>query len=55
MRVLTENFHDQPHQYSLIEEHRYKEENQKQEEDALRNAVITKRKGLKEFFLIANI
>jgi len=46
MKILMENFRDQTITNVSREQYRYRQEQQKREEDALRNAVIKKQKGL---------
>jgi hypothetical protein len=46
MKVFTENIRDQTKTNVIREQYRYQQEQQKREEDALRNAVIKKESGL---------
>ncbi len=48
MKILKENFGDERGTNVIREQYLYRQEHQKQEEDALRNAVIKKQKGQDE-------
>jgi hypothetical protein len=45
MKLLIENFRDQTITNVVREQYRYRQDQQKREEDALRNAAIKKQKG----------
>jgi hypothetical protein len=46
MKILTENFGNEKITKVIREQYRYRQDQQKREEDELRNAVIRKQKGL---------
>lgn len=59
MKVLLENFteniRDQLLESDQMEHYHYREEEQEKEEEALRDAVIKKQKGLEVFLTITKI
>ncbi len=46
MKILMDNFRDQTITNVIREKYSYRQEQQKREEDAMKNAVIKKQQGL---------
>ncbi len=50
MENFTENIRDQIPESDQLEQYHYRQEEQEKEEEALRNAVIKRQKGLNEIY-----